>query len=348
MTKLTVETENPYDILISKDILKDSGDLIAERLKASRIALITDSAVDKLYSETVEKSLDKAGINHIKFTFRAGEESKNLRTYSSLLEQLADSGLNRSDAIIALGGGVTGDMAGFLASTFLRGIKYVQIPTTYLSAVDSSVGGKTGIDLKAGKNLAGCFWQPSLVICDYDTFETLDHNNILSGKAEAIKSGMIGDISILDDVLSENTEEVIRKSVTVKKQVVEEDGLDTGSRQKLNFGHTIGHSIEQLSGYNLAHGIAVAKGLVAESKAAERMGFSSCSASKYLSEFLKRAGYDLSIPYSAEDIMKYAVNDKKVHGSYITVVYPDEIGHCSLQNIPREDLAEYVKAAVMD
>lgn len=346
MTKLTVKTSEPYDIYISEGILQKSGELIGESTGASKVAIITDSKVDSLYGSTLENTLDEAGINHVKFTFPNGEKSKNLGTYVDLMEKLGESGLNRSDAIVALGGGVCGDMGGFLAATLFRGIKYVQVPTTYLASVDSSVGGKTGVDLKAGKNLAGAFWQPSIVICDYSTFSSLDETNILSGKAEAIKSGMIGDISILDDVLRGDTEEVIRKSVTVKKQVVEADERDTGERQKLNFGHTIGHSIEQLSSFGLAHGIAVAKGMLAETRAAERLGISDCGAYDYLSRVLTDAGYDLSIPYSVDEIMKYAVNDKKVHGSYITVVYPDQIGHCSLYNVDKADLKEYVKAAV--
>jgi 3-dehydroquinate synthase len=346
MTKLTVKTDPEYDIIIERGVMADSGRLIKSVLGERKIALITDSNVDRLYGQKVMDSLDAAGLEAVKIVFPAGEANKNIKTYSYLLEKLAENGITRNDAAAALGGGVAGDTGGFAAATFLRGIKYVQIPTTYLAAVDSSVGGKTAVDLEAGKNLAGAFWQPSLVICDYSAFETLDQTEIMSGTAEALKCAMIDDISIIDDVKAGRTEDVIRKSVSVKKAVVEADERDTGERQKLNFGHTIGHSIEKLSSFGLAHGIAVAKGMAAEARAAERLGFSDCGAASFIEKMLTDAGYDLSIPYTADEVLKYVMNDKKMHGSRITVVYPDSIGHCSLHDIPRENIRDYVEAAI--
>lgn len=346
MTKLTVKTDPQYDIIIDRGIMADSGEMIKSVLGRRKIALITDSTVDRLYGQKVMDSLKAAGLDAVKIVFPAGEANKNLKTYSYLLEKLAENGITRNDAAAVLGGGVAGDTGGFAAATFLRGIKYVQIPTTFLAAVDSSVGGKTAVDLDAGKNLVGSFWQPSLVICDYSTFNTLDQREIMSGTAEALKCAMINDISIIDDVKAGRTEDVIRKSVSVKKEVVEADERDTGERQKLNFGHTIGHSIEKLSNFALAHGIAVAKGMAAEARAAERLRFSDCGAAAFIEKTLTDAGYDLSIPYSTEEVMRYVMNDKKMHGSHITVVYPDKIGHCSLHDIPRENIREYVEAAL--
>jgi 3-dehydroquinate synthase len=250
--------------------------------------------------------------------------------------------MSRSDLIVALGGGVVGDLSGFTAATYLRGIRYVQIPTTYLAAVDSSVGGKTGINLLTGKNLAGAFWQPSMVICDYKTFDTLESAELLNGAAEAIKSGMIMEAGLIDKVLAHDYEHVIGRCISIKKSIVEADERDTGMRQLLNFGHTVGHSLEKLSAYKISHGHAVARGMVVESRAAFRMGLTEFDASPYLKETLEQCGFDLSIPFPVEDILRYALNDKKISGDSIAMVIPEAVGKCRLQKIPLSELGQFL------
>lgn len=315
MERFAVTTARPYDILIGKGILKDAGKYIGEDIKPCRVCIITDSKVNQLYAETLTDSLKENGFEPHKIVFPEGEYSKSMTTYANILESLAEKAFSRSDIIVALGGGVVGDLSGFAAATYLRGIKYIQIPTTYLAAVDSSVGGKTAVNLLSGKNLAGAFWQPSMVICDYSTFESMDEAFLLDGVAEAIKNGMIMESSLIDWVLAKDYGKVIERCVSIKKSVVEADERDTGMRQLLNFGHTIGHGIEKLSSYRISHGRAVAMGMAAESKAAFKMGLTSYDAGEYLTEILTKCGFDLDLPYSAEELYRYAKNDKKIIGA---------------------------------
>ncbi|OLR56049.1 3-dehydroquinate synthase [Hornefia porci] len=348
MNRFAVTTRRPYDILIGQDILADTGSYIRECVEPCKACLVTDSKVNTIYSQVVISSLIEAGYQTSKIVFPEGEHSKNITTYTNILESLAEEGLSRSDLIIALGGGVVGDLSGFAAATYLRGIKYIQVPTTYLAAVDSSVGGKTGLNLLYGKNLAGAFWQPSMVICDYDTFRTLPEQEMLDGVAEAVKSGMIMEANLIDKVLKKDYGSVIERCVSIKKSIVEADERDTGIRQLLNFGHTVGHSIERLSSYKTSHGLAVAKGMVMESYAAYKMGLTDFDASGFLRETLSRFGFDLSIPYTAEELYKYALNDKKIHGDCIAMVIPESIGKCRLQKISLSDLGKFLRLGMED
>jgi 3-dehydroquinate synthase len=272
-------------------------------------------------------------------------------TLSKLIEFMADERLSREDAIIALGGGVTGDIAGFAASCYLRGIPYAQIPTTLLSAVDSSVGGKTGINLTKGKNLAGAFWQPSLVLCDYSVFDTLPAEDLLDGAAEAIKYGVIADRSLFDFMLSNSAdslykndsfEYIIKKCIEIKSALVSEDERDTGRRRLLNFGHTIGHAIEKLSGYSVSHGHAVALGMLHISRAAYKAGFSAADCTVEIERVLKKYGFSLSHNYSADELYEAALSDKKRLGDRITLVIPDEIGACRLEKIDISLFKEFI------
>ena len=363
MKKISVKTGRPYEMIIGAGILADSAKYILDVTEPCHAALVCDSNVSGLYAGTVSEALTDAGFDVTLVEFPAGEENKNLSSYSAIMEQLARAGLNRSDIIIALGGGVTGDMAGFAAATYLRGIKYIQMPTTYLAAVDSSVGGKTAVDLGKGKNLCGAFWQPSLVLCDYTTFRTLSPSEMLDGSAEAYKSGMIGDASLLplvkkimtdliassgeitDDIL-EQLEPVIEKSVNVKREIVEHDEHDNGERQLLNFGHTFGHSIEKLSGYAVPHGQAVARGMVREARAAYKLGYTEYDSADSIAQDLSDMGFDLEIPYESEKIIDVSKGDKKVRTGTITIVYPDAPGSCALRTIPLDDLQQYIEAGL--
>ena len=343
MNRFSVTTSRPYDILIGEGIIGDSGKFIRECIKPCRACIVTDSNVNHLYLEGVLQSLRDNGFQTSKIVFPEGEHSKNLPTYSNILESLAEEGLSRSDLIVALGGGVVGDLSGFAAATYLRGIKYIQIPTTFLAAVDSSVGGKTAVNLNYGKNLAGAFWQPSMVICDYKTFDTLPQEEILNGVAEAVKSAMIMEQGLIDRIQAYDYEYVIERCVSIKKSIVEADERDTGMRQLLNFGHTVGHSLEKLSSYNISHGAGVATGMVVESRAAYKMGLTEYDASGYLTEILEGFGFNLSIPYTLEQIYKYALNDKKIKDDSIAMVIPEALGKCRLHRISLEDLQEFLR-----
>ncbi len=350
-------------MVIGAGLLENAAEYILEVTGPCHAALVTDSNVAGLYAGTVSEVLSDAGFEVTLIEFPAGEENKNLESYGAIMEQLARAGLSRSDIVIALGGGVTGDMAGFAAATYLRGIRYIQIPTTYLAAVDSSVGGKTAVDLGKGKNLCGAFWQPSLVLCDYTTFRTLSPSEMLDGSAESYKSAMIGDAELaapvreimseikesggdLTDSVYDKLELVIERSVNVKKSVVEKDERDTGDRQLLNFGHTFGHSIEKLSDYAIPHGHAVARGMVCEARAAFALGLCDLDAAGRIESDLSEMGFDLDVPYSAEKILDFAKSDKKVRTDTVTVVVPEAPGKCGLRKIPLEKLPDYIEAGL--
>ncbi|MGF6376368.1 3-dehydroquinate synthase [Clostridiales Family XIII bacterium PM5-7] len=342
MKKFVVATKHPYDVIIGNDILKNAGEYIRACLPPCKLCIVTDSTVNSIFGQVVTTSLIEHGYQISKVVFPPGEHAKNLNTYSNIVEALADEGITRSDAIVSLGGGVVGDLAGFAAATYMRGIPYIQLPTTYLSAIDASVGGKTGLNLMSGKNLAGAFWQPSLVLIDYKTFDSLPPLRLLDGVAEAVKSAAISEASLVEPIASGNYEYVIERCLSIKKSVVEADELDKGLRQLLNFGHTIGHGIEKMSSFSVSHGQAVAKGMVVEAKAAFAMGLTATDISGYLSEILEDAGFNLSVPYSVEQLYRYALMDKKIAGDQIAMVVPERFGKCKLQKISLSELKQFI------
>lgn len=346
MKKYEISTVNPYSIYVGEGIMSDSGKLLSEILEPCKIAIITDTNVNGLYSQVFITSLIEHGFEVSKIIFPAGEHSKNINTYSNLLEALADEGISRSDAIAALGGGVVGDISGFAAATYMRGIKYIHVPTSFVASIDSSIGGKTGINLLSGKNLAGAFWQPSLVICDPKVLETLPESQLFEGVAEAIKIGITSDSGLIDKVLKREYTYVIERAISIKKSIVEADELDVGLRQILNFGHTIGHCIEKASSYSISHGNAVAKGMAAEAKASALMGFTSQETANEIAEILEKAGFDLSIDYKLDDLYHYALLDKKISKGKITIVVPNKVGQCHLAKISVPELRAFFEKAV--
>ena len=261
MRSIHVTASKEYDVKIGASLLHTIGEEVAKVCKVGSAAIISDSNVWPLYGETAANSLRNAGFRVVYFVFPAGESSKNGSTYLSILNFLAENQITRSDCVIALGGGVVGDITGFAAATFLRGISYIQIPTTLLAAVDSSLGGKTAIDLESGKNLAGAFCQPKLVLCDVNTLNTLPEEIFRDGCAEVIKYGILYDPQLFAKLQKEgldfDRESVIARCVELKRDVVMRDEFDTGERQKLNLGHTIGHGIEAHSNFTISHGKAV-------------------------------------------------------------------------------------------
>lgn len=351
MEKISVKASGNYDIIIQRGILAKTGGFVRELLKKSRRAVIvTDDIVDKLYSKYVEDSLKAADFEVFKFVIRNGEASKNAENYIKLLEFCAENTLSRHDVMVALGGGVVGDLTGFAAATFLRGVAFIQIPTTLLAAVDSSVGGKTAIDLAAGKNLAGAFYQPKLVLCDTDTFETLSEEIFSDGMAEVIKYGAIKDADLWELLengdVAQNIEKIISICVSIKRDVVEEDEFDTGLRQILNFGHTAGHAVEALSGYTVSHGKAVAIGMALMTKVSVNEGYTGgTDIYGRMENMLKKYKLPYTTDYTAEELTGPMHSDKKGDGGSVNLVLLKAIGECFIQKTDIADVCKMINAA---
>ncbi len=331
MKKLTIELKNSYDVLIEKGLLQKSGDLIRSITRSNKAFVISDSNVYNIYGEEIMTSLEKAGFKTGKFIFEAGEKSKNLHTIEKIYQELALFNMTRLDIIVDLGGGVCGDMAGFCASTFLRGVPCVHIPTSLIAQVDSSIGGKTGVNLENGKNLVGTFYQPSLVIVDPLLLDTLEDLYFEDGMAEVIKYAAIRDKSLFLRLLSndpmKDIEEVIFTCLSIKKELVEEDEFDKSSRMLLNFGHTIGHAIESYYNYNkFSHGQAVALGMKYISMFGEKLGITSKGTSKQIEEILNRYGLPTEIEGSLSGVLRYISLDKKNILGKLNLILIKEIG----------------------
>ena len=339
---IQVHTAPSYAVSIGAGLLRRCGESLRAIMPVCHVAVITDSNVAPLYLDTVCESLRSAGYTVSSHVFPAGETHKNFETLSDILEFLAEAQLTRTDCIAALGGGVTGDMAGFAAGCYLRGIRCVQLPTTLLSAVDSSVGGKTAIDLKAGKNLAGVFLQPAAVLCDTDCLATLTPHTFADGAAEAIKTGVLCSRELFDDIaagaLRENPAEIIARCIAFKGRVVEEDPLDNGIRRTLNLGHTVGHAIEKCANFTISHGHAVAIGMVVMAKAAEKLGWCQEPCSAEIAKVLQQYDLPTATDFSAAQLAKAAASDKKRRGSHISVVVPEAIGRCVMRKVPVSEL----------
>ncbi len=347
MRKITVNASSSYEILIGDDLLSHSGEYCLETLgKPCRLCVVSDDNVAPLYMDKVKRSLEAKGFEVISFVIPHGESSKSTETLVALLEFLAENRLSRGAAMVALGGGVVGDLTGFASAIYLRGIPFIQIPTTLLAAVDSSVGGKTGVDLKAGKNLAGAFHQPSLVLCDYTTLDTLPPQIFADGCAEVIKYGVINDkpfFEILKNGIREQIEEVIARCVINKSHVVEGDEFDRGTRQLLNLGHTVGHAIEACSQFSVSHGSAVAIGMVIVTRAAVDMRICPQEDLDALIRILKAHNLPVSCAYPAEELAHAASADKKRNGNDITLVVPFGIGDSRLYTIPIHELSDFIE-----
>lgn len=388
MIKITVSTSCNYDVIMKRGALAQAGAYIKETLQmneasktsfnGTKLCIVTDQTVDKLYGQEHQAlwtSLASAGFHVYKYVFPGGEKNKSMATIESLLNYLADNKFTRSDILLALGGGITGDITGFAAASFLRGIAFFQVPTSLLAIVDSSVGGKTGVNLNAGKNLAGAFWQPSLVLFDPDVLSTLSCDLKLDGVAEAVKAGCIADKRILDMIrhyensggngfasgtaigdapynstpafpamLDDNDflTSLAAQAIEVKRQIVEADERENNLRQLLNFGHTIAHAIEKCSSYQISHGHAVATGMVMISAAAEKFGLTKEHCYAAILDILHQFQFPLDCPYTTEDLTEAALQDKKRRGETITLVIPKSLGHCTLKSVPASDLRKFI------
>lgn len=334
MRGIEIKTGKPYRVMIKNGLLSDCGRLTAEIHPHCRLMLVSDDIVFPLYGEKVKRSYQEAGFAVHSFIFSNGEHAKTMDTVTRLLEKMAGEGITRSDVIVALGGGVTGDIAGFVAAIYLRGISYVQIPTTFLAAIDSSVGGKTGVNLTAGKNLTGAFHQPIAVFCDPGTFATLPPEIFRDGLCEAVKYGCIASQALFDTLSSKKyleLSDIVAACVKIKCDIVERDEFDRGERQLLNFGHTPGHAIEKLSGYTISHGHAVGIGMVI-------MGG---KFSKNIRTLLNDHDIDTCCPYSAKELAAAALSDKKRNGGRITLVLLENIGKACLKEMDIDELEAY-------
>ena len=349
MKKITVSASKTYDITIGTDILDRAGSIIRQTAGGQTAAIITDDIVSALYEKRLTDTLAKNGYRIARYVFPNGESSKNAETFLAVLNFLAEEKLSRSDVAVALGGGVVGDLAGFAAACYMRGIRFVQIPTTLLSAVDSSVGGKTAVNLAAGKNLAGTFYQPDAVICDVSLLSTLTEEVFRDGCAEVIKYGVIADRALFESLKSPicgNLEEVITRCVEIKRDIVVYDEYETSIRKILNFGHTLGHAIELLSDYRTSHGRAVAAGMAIAARAAVRMNICKADCLDELLTMLWLYNLPENSNYDAGSLTNACLSDKKRAGDSLTMIFPAENGKCILKEIPISELETVIRSGL--
>ena len=351
MKKIRIQAGRPYTVMVGEGIRTQAGRMIADTLpEAASTVIISDTNVAPLYLEQIKDTIEQAGLSVCSTVIPAGEASKNLSVYSEILSFLAEQKLTRSDVIIALGGGVVGDLAGFAAATFLRGVPYVQIPTSLLAMVDSSVGGKTAVDLQAGKNLAGAFYQPSVVICDPDVLHTLPDSYFRDGCAEVIKYGVLEDEMLFSRLMTEGIRfdrvPVISRCIEIKAHYVAEDEFDQGLRQKLNLGHTFGHAIEASSHFAVTHGQAVAAGMCMIARASCALGFCRKSCVDAVEACVREFGLPDSSDKLAEELLPYVFSDKKRRADSISLIVPRQIGQCDVMAVGADDITSWLKGAL--
>lgn len=345
MKKLTVNVNDKYDILIEKGLLPQSGRLVKKILNAKKIVLISDTNVYPIYGDTVKKSLEDEGYDVFAYVFEAGEASKNTANIVKMIEFMAEKELTRDDSVVALGGGVCGDMAGFAAAIYLRGIKFVQIPTSLLAQVDSSVGGKTAVDLPQGKNLCGAFHQPSLVIIDPNVLDTLTDHYFSDGMGEVIKAGCIKSAKLFERLENENPkdfiEDMIYECLDIKRAVVENDEKEHGERALLNFGHTCGHSIEKLWNFEtVSHGEAVGIGMVMITQVTENLGITDKGTADRIKRVLEKNNMKIADTHSTAEIVNAMSADKKRTANGIKFAVLKRLGESFIYPVKNEDISK--------
>ena len=350
MNAVKVNASKEYEVLIGAGLLSRLGPETAKLIKSGKVVIVSDSHVWPLYGECATKSLQSTGFDVTHYVIPAGEESKCGAVYLELLNFLAENHITRTDCLVALGGGVIGDLTGFTAATYLRGIRYIQVPTTLLAAVDSSVGGKTAIDLPAGKNLAGAFCQPSLVLCDIDTLVTLPENIFRDGCAEVIKYGVLYDPKLFEHLTSTglgfDREAVITRCVELKRDVVAEDEFDTGARQKLNLGHTVGHGIEAHSHFTISHGSAVAAGMAIVTRASTAWNICDAATSKQITETLTKFQLPTATSLASDELYRSTLSDKKRSGGTVNLILPKSIGDCIIYPLSIDQMKSFIEAGL--
>ena len=347
MISVHVSASREYEVLIGEGLLAEAGARIREVCRAKTAVIVAGDLVWPLYGNKVRTSLEKAGFSVLSYVIPHGEMYKTLDTYGRLIRFLSQSHLTRSDVLIALGGGVTGDLTGFAAATYQRGMDFVQIPTTLLAMVDSSVGGKTAVDLETGKNQVGAFYQPSLVLCDPETLASLPEEEFRCGCAEVIKYGVLGDKAFFEQLekvpIEKQLSHVIEACVCMKRDLVGQDEFDRGERRLLNLGHSFGHAVEARSGYQILHGQAVSIGLAAICRAAAARGLMPREEAESVIALLRKNKLPTETAYNADQLLEALYADKKLSGDTMHLVVPETIGHCRIQAVPAAQLREWLK-----
>lgn len=342
MRKIKVDTEKEYEVLIGEGLIDRSGVLVRSVNSGRKAAIISDENVASIHARKLREALERESYQVTELLVPAGERSKCFSTLETLVEKLAEAELSRDDVVLALGGGMVGDLAGFAASIYMRGVSYVQIPTSLLAAVDSSVGGKTAINLTKGKNLAGTFYQPDLVICDTDCLASLPEREFISGFGEIIKYAMIADPEILDMLDSrENMEALISRCIEIKAEIVANDERESGTRKLLNFGHSFGHAIEKSSDYELLHGEAVSLGMSLACELSARLGKLEPGTREKLSAALQKCGLgsNFKIAESAVvELTELLLLDKKARGRAIDFILPIRVGECEIVRLSIDEI----------
>lgn len=343
---ITIHASSAYTVSLGHGLLKTLGQGVAQ-LGAAKAVLVADKTVYALYGRQAEDSLRSAGLAVLPYVFAGGEPQKSLQTVGDIVGFLAQNEISRTDCIVALGGGVTGDIAGFCAAVYARGLPYVQVPTTLLAMVDASVGGKTGVNLPQGKNLVGAFHQPSWVLCDVALLATLPQEERKNGLAECVKYAAICDAALFAeleaDAFATDSQKVVSACIHHKKRFVEADEHDTNQRRLLNFGHTIAHAVELASGYRIPHGQAVAYGMRTISQIAQQMGLCAPQVPARLAALLAEQGLNTPIAYSAQTLMQGIAADKKRTGEEIDLVLLPKIGEAFLQRMPLQQLSDMLR-----
>lgn len=334
-------------VLIEKGLFENFGHHVLNITEPCKVLILSDETVAKFYIEKLRKNLEKSGFKVSEFIIKPGEKSKTLSTATKIYEKMAADFFSRSDMVVSLGGGVVSDIAGFAAATYLRGIKFVSIPTSLLAQIDASIGGKNGVNLSFGKNLVGTFYSPELVLVDSNFLLTLPQKELRCGIAEAIKCGCIKDEKLFEIFENENFEnnldEIIKRSIAVKKQLAEKDEFDLGERKLLNFGHTLGHAYEKLGNFEtFSHGEAVAIGMNEITKISEKLGLTKAGTAERLAEVLKKNSLPVSSSFAKKDVLKAVLHDKKISGSFIDLAVLKSIGSSFIHRVPCSRIADFL------
>ena len=334
-------------VLIEKGLFENFGHHVLNITEPCKVLILSDETVAKFYIEKLRKNLEKSGFKVSEFIIKPGEKSKTLSTATKIYEKMAADFFSRSDMVVSLGGGVVSDIAGFAAATYLRGIKFVSIPTSLLAQIDASIGGKNGVNLSFGKTLVGTFYSPELVLVDSNFLLTLPQKELRCGIAEAIKCGCIKDEKLFEIFENENFEnnldEIIKRSIAVKKQLAEKDEFDLGERKLLNFGHTLGHAYEKLGNFEtFSHGEAVAIGMNEITKISEKLGLTKAGTAERLAEVLKKNSLPVSSSFAKKDVLKAVLHDKKISGSFIDLAVLKSIGSSFIHRVPCSKIADFL------
>ncbi len=349
MHQIKIATQKPYDVCLEEAILDKAGPLLLKQFAPCKLAVIADEAPWRHYGDRLLSSLTKAGFSVMHYIFQSNEAVKSFQTVEEILQLLAENELTRSDILLSFGGGITGDITGFCAATYLRGISYAHMPTTLLAMIDAAIGGKTAVNLKAGKNLAGAFWQPALVLCDPTLLATLPETVLADGLAEAVKYGILSDAALFDASGKGTMDltDMIARCIQIKGNILALDERDQGARRLLNLGHTIAHAVEMCSAHTLSHGAAVSIGLVASAKLAYTLGVSATDLSGSIADTLTSHNLPVDLPYTVESLLPYILKDKKRTGNFIHLILPEAIGRCRIEPLPIEQLRAVLTDALL-